>query len=116
MSGPREENGEARSGDYGEERERSDGAWIWVVSPDSVDGELGDVFRSIGARRGVSDILGVQSLNPAALSAHHELYRTLMFGPSPLSRAEREAVAVVELPPGSTPCSPTPCWPTLASS
>lgn len=75
--------------------EDSDGAWIRTVHPDSAEGELRDVYRSVGARRGVSNILGVQSLHPAALSAHDELYRTLMFGPSPLSRAERESTAVV---------------------
>ena len=34
------------------------------------------------------------SLNPAALRAHLGLYRTIMFGDSPLTRAEREAMAV----------------------
>lgn len=75
-------------------QEDPDGAWIRTVSPDSAEGELRDVYRSIGARRGGSNILGVQSLHPRGLSAHDELYRTLMFGRSPLSRVEREAVAV----------------------
>lgn len=75
--------------------EGSGGAWIRVVRPDSAEGELRDVYRSMGACRGVSNILGVQSLHPAALSAHDDLYRTVMFGPSPLSRIERESVAVV---------------------
>ena len=39
-------------------------------------------------------ILGSHSLNPDALEAHLRLYRTIMFGPSPLSRSEREAIAV----------------------
>ncbi len=39
-------------------------------------------------------ILGSHSLNPAALRAHLGLYRTIMFGESPLTRAEREAMAV----------------------
>lgn len=69
-------------------------AWIRTVPPGSADGELRDVYRSIGARRGVSNILGVQSLHPDGLSAHDELNRTLMFGRSPLSRVERESVAV----------------------
>ena len=49
----------------------------------------------MGARQEVSNILGVHSLHPAALSGHVDLYRTLMFGASPLSRAERESIAVV---------------------
>ncbi len=42
----------------------------------------------------LANILASHSLNPAALDAHLRLYRTIMFGPSPLSRAEREAIAV----------------------
>ncbi len=42
----------------------------------------------------LDNVLASHSLNPDALRAHLELYRTVMFGPSPLTRAEREAVAV----------------------
>ncbi|MBA3364076.1 MAG: carboxymuconolactone decarboxylase family protein [Actinobacteria bacterium] len=44
--------------------------------------------------RGADHILASHSLNPEALEAHLLLYRTLMFGSSGLSRAEREAIAV----------------------
>lgn len=40
-------------------------------------------------------MLASHSLNEAALEAHLGLYRTIMFGESPLTRAEREAVAVI---------------------
>lgn len=43
---------------------------------------------------GTDHILASHSLNPDALRAHLQLYRTVMFGPSNLSRTEREAVAV----------------------
>ncbi len=92
MSGADEETGESRGEEYGRS---SEGAWIPITDPGSAEGELREVYRSMGARRGVANILGVQSLHPAALSAHVDLYRTLMFGQSPLSRAEREAIAVV---------------------
>ena len=39
-------------------------------------------------------ILASHSLNPDALRAHLALYRTIMFGPSDLTRSEREAMAV----------------------
>lgn len=42
----------------------------------------------------MANILASHSLNPAALEAHLGLYRTIMFGESPLSRVEREAIAV----------------------
>lgn len=42
----------------------------------------------------LAHILSSHSLNPPAMRAHVALYRTIMFGDSPLSRAEREAMAV----------------------
>jgi len=36
----------------------------------------------------------VHSLAPQTLTAHLELYKRLMFGPSDLSREEREMIAV----------------------
>jgi alkylhydroperoxidase family enzyme len=41
-----------------------------------------------------ANIVASHSLNPEAVEAHLALYRTIMFGPSPLSRTEREAIAV----------------------
>jgi alkylhydroperoxidase family enzyme len=46
------------------------------------------------AAEGMDHVLASHSLNPEALEAHLALYRTIMFGPSGLSRAEREAMAV----------------------
>jgi alkylhydroperoxidase family enzyme len=43
----------------------------------------------------LANILASHSLNPEALAAHVRLYRTIMFGDSPLTRTEREAIAVV---------------------
>jgi alkylhydroperoxidase family enzyme len=40
------------------------------------------------------NILASHSLNAEALAAHERLYRTIMFGESPLTRSEREAIAV----------------------
>jgi alkylhydroperoxidase family enzyme len=42
----------------------------------------------------MANVLACHSLNREALRAHYSLYRTIMFGPSPLSRAERETIAV----------------------
>jgi hypothetical protein len=43
---------------------------------------------------GMDHVLASHSLNREALDAHVALYRTIMFGSSGLSRAEREAIAV----------------------
>jgi len=42
----------------------------------------------------LANILASHSLNPEALAAHVRLYRTVMFGDSPLTRTEREGIAV----------------------
>ncbi len=42
----------------------------------------------------LANILACHSLNRPALEAHYALYRTIMYGDSPLARAEREAIAV----------------------
>lgn len=50
-----------------------------------------DIDRAAGR---MPHILASHSLNAPALRAHLALYRTVMFGESGLSRAEREAIAV----------------------
>ncbi len=71
-------------------------AWIEEIEVDDADGELAETYERLIAKRGkVSNILKVHSLNPASLNDHLDLYMTIMFGRSGLSRAEREAVAVV---------------------
>ncbi len=44
---------------------------------------------------GVDNIIRIHSHNPASMEKHYDLYRHLMRGPSPLSRAQREMIAVV---------------------
>ncbi|MDZ7645203.1 MAG: peroxidase-related enzyme [Woeseiaceae bacterium] len=71
-------------------------SWITETTPDTADGELARIYARLLEQRGkIANILQVQSLNPAALQNHVDLYMTLMFGESGLSRAEREAIAVV---------------------
>lgn len=71
-------------------------AWIRVISPAEASRELAEQYSQMkGPDGNVANILAVQSLNPAALRAHYDFYRTCMFGPSELSRAQREMVAVV---------------------
>ena len=71
-------------------------ARIRVIRPSEASGELAECYRQVRGPDGdVANILAVQSLNPAALRAHFDLYKTIMFGPSELSRAQREMIAVV---------------------
>ena len=40
------------------------------------------------------NIIRIHSLNPRSMRDHHQLYAHLMRGPSPLSRVQREMIAV----------------------
>ncbi len=71
-------------------------SWIEEIEVNEADEKLAEIYATLIKQRGkVSNILKVHSLNPDALSKHLDLYMALMFGNSGLSRAEREAVAVV---------------------
>lgn len=71
-------------------------SWIDEVDVAEADGQLESIYAELVAKRGkVSNILKVHSLNPEAMQNHLDLYMTIMFGQSGLTRAEREAIAVV---------------------
>ncbi len=71
-------------------------SWIEEVEVSEADGKLAEMYAALIKQRGkVSNILKVHSLNPDAMGDHLDLYMTLMFGKSGLSRVEREAIAVV---------------------
>jgi uncharacterized peroxidase-related enzyme len=71
-------------------------SWIDEIEVSDADGKLAEMYAELVEKRGkVSNILKVHSLNPEALEGHLDLYMTLMFGKSGLSRLEREAIAVV---------------------
>ncbi|MCB0217373.1 MAG: hypothetical protein H6648_02020 [Caldilineae bacterium] len=69
-------------------------AWIETVPPRDATGRLGRIYAQAIARAGkVFQILQIQSPNPAVLQGSMQLYTASMMGASPLSRAEREALA-----------------------
>jgi len=71
-------------------------AWIRMIPEDEASGRLKELYRKVEEPTGgVDNILKVHSLNPPSLEAHFQLYVTLMRGPSELSRAQREMIAVV---------------------
>jgi len=71
-------------------------SWIDEIEVSNADGKLAAMYAELIKKRGkVSNILKVHSLNPDAMEGHLDLYMTLMFGKSGLSRLEREAIAVV---------------------
>ena len=71
-------------------------SFIETIDPDRAQGQLADLYRRIArARGGVAQVMQVQSLNPAAMEAHFEFYKTLLFGRSELDRRTREMIGVV---------------------
>lgn len=67
-----------------------------MINEKRADGLLRKVYDAAIKRAGrVFNILKVQSQNPQALQASMSLYTTIMNGESPLSRAQREMLAVV---------------------
>ena len=63
--------------------------------PTAAPTELRRIYDTVRTQRGkVTHILSVQSLDPPSLQHQFDLYMHLMFSPGPLSRREREAIAV----------------------
>ncbi|KPJ53906.1 peroxidase [candidate division TA06 bacterium DG_24] len=70
--------------------------WISTIDDREATGQLKELYERLKRERGkISNIMRVHSLNPSALHAHIDLYLTLMFGTSGLSREERELIAVI---------------------
>lgn len=70
-------------------------AHIRTIPEAEASGELAPLYEHLKDASGrVANILKAQSLSPRTLSAHYAFYRELMFGTSPLGRAQRELIAV----------------------
>ena len=71
-------------------------AWIDTINERDADGSLKDQYAKLKDSRGsVDNILKIHSLNPESLDAHVRLYKTIMYGKSPIRRVNREMIAVL---------------------
>ena len=71
-------------------------AYIRTIDEPEASGSLAREYENARQRTGkIFNILKVQSLAPEALRASISLYLAVMHGPSELTRAERELIAVV---------------------
>jgi alkylhydroperoxidase family enzyme len=67
-----------------------------LIGEEEASGEFRREYEAAVRRAGkVFNIVKAMSLNPVVLGASMGLYRAVMFGPSELSRAQRELLAVV---------------------
>jgi len=72
-------------------------AWIDVIDEESADGPLAEAYAQAAnsATGRVANILKLHSLSPQSMLDHLALYRTLLFGPSPLERYQREMIGTL---------------------
>ena len=71
-------------------------AFIHIVDEKDADGLVARIYDAARKRAGrVYNILKIQSQNPAALQGMIDLYAATVRGESPLTRAQREMLAVV---------------------
>jgi alkylhydroperoxidase family enzyme len=71
-------------------------AHIPYVPPDDASPLLAELYRRFGTESGEppDNIIRIHSLNPHSMTHHVQLYAHLMRGPSPLTRIQREMIAV----------------------
>ena len=71
-------------------------AFIRYIEDSEASPELKASYDRLRQRAGyVANILRIHGLNPPSLDAHFAYYKTVVLGPSPLSRVQRELIAVV---------------------
>ena len=71
-------------------------AWIDTINERDANGSLKDQYAKLkDSRGGVDNILKIHSLNPESLDTHVRLYKTIMYGNSPICRVDREMIAVL---------------------
>jgi len=71
-------------------------AHIRLIGPEDATGPLRVEYDAAVARAGkVFNIVKAMSLRPGVLKRSMEMYKAIMFGPSGLTRAERELLATV---------------------
>lgn len=68
-----------------------------MIAEEKAEGKLKKIYDRLTGPNNprVANILKVHSLHPDVLEAHLGLYRSIMFGKSGLSRAQREMIAIV---------------------
>lgn len=70
--------------------------WIDVIDLDTARGSLQKEYEKALERAGrIWRIVSIMSQNPRSMKCSMDFYGAIMFGKSPLSRSQREMLAVV---------------------
>lgn len=70
--------------------------WIKVFTLEEATGFLKEQYDAAIQRAGrIWHIVSIMSQNPPVMKASMDMYGTIMHGPSPLSRGQREMLATV---------------------
>ncbi len=71
-------------------------AWIRTIDHDDAEGRTKEVYdRIMRERNHLANVFAAQGLDPDVLEDNLNLYVDLMLNPGPLSREEREMIAVI---------------------
>ena len=71
-------------------------SYIRMIPHEEATGFLKKQFDAAVARAGrIWNIVGIMSQNPRSMKASMDFYGAIMFGASPLTRSQRETLAVV---------------------
>ena len=71
-------------------------AWINTITELDAKGELKRLYKKVTEPwGGVDNIMKIHSIKTTSLEAHPTLYKTVMFGKSPIPLVGREMIAVV---------------------
>ncbi len=71
-------------------------SWIKEIDETEADDELAAIYTDLVKKRGkVANIIKVHSLNPTAMKAHMDLYMSIMFARTGITRPESEMIATV---------------------
>lgn len=71
-------------------------AYIKVIEENQASEELKEIYNKVKSSRGkISNIIKVHSLLPDTMKTHLDLYKSIMFSKSSLSRADKELIAIV---------------------
>ncbi|TAJ97511.1 peroxidase [bacterium] len=70
--------------------------WIKTIEENAAEGKVKELYEGFKKQVGfVPNIIKLFSIKPRSMEATSNLFKLFMYGPSPLSRAQREATALV---------------------